>query len=303
MAKTDTSNIRAADLKAVPASSSVDWREAGSKVWQDFSDHNISLISGGAAFFVLLALVPALAAFATLYGLIFDPTSVSDQFAKLAGQIPVEARAVVEEQLKRLTSQPKTELGAAFAATLLFSLWSASSATKSLFEGLNVVHQKKERRSFFRFNATALIFTFVGIFGMVAFFAVAIALPVILQTLFPDSSTWLASLAASVTLLLALWVAIVSLYRWGPNLNGSDYRWLAPGSLLAVVGLAIFSWGFSFYARTFSAFNAYGSIGAVIGFMTWIWICLMIILLGAEINAALDRQAPSASQASAFERA
>ena len=297
MAKIEPSSLRAAGLKTGTISSSVEWREIGSRVWQDFSDHNISLISGGAAFFVLLALVPALAAFAALYGLIFDPASVSDQFAKLAGQIPAEARTVVEEQLKRLTSQPKTELGVAFAATLLFSLWSASSATKSLFEGLNVVHQKKEQRSFVKFNTTALTFTIVGIIGLVAFFALAIALPIILQTLFPDGATWLATLAASIMLVLALWVAIVSLYRWGPDLDGAKCRWLAPGSLIAVAGLAIFSWGFSFYARTFSAYNAYGSIGAVIGFMTWIWICLMIILLGAEINAALDRQAPSASLA------
>ena len=290
MARTEISNLSAADTKQAAANLPAQWRHIGWSVWQEFSNHNLSLVSGGAAFFVLLALVPALAAFAALYGLIFDPASVSDQFAKLSGQIPAEARNIVEEQLKRLTSQPKTELGAAFAATLLFSLWSASSATKSLFEGLNIVHQKNEQRSFMKFNATALIFTFVGIFGLVAFFGVAIALPVILQALLPDGATWLASLAASITLLVAVWAAIVSIYRWGPDLESSEYRWLAPGSLIALAGLAIFSWGFSFYARTFSAYNAYGSIGAIIGFMTWIWICLMIILLGAEINAALDRQ-------------
>ena len=299
MAKPETSSSRAASSTPAKNNLPARWRDAGWRIWQNFSDHNISLISGGAAFFVLLALVPALAAFAALYGLIFDPASVSDQFAKLSGQIPAEARAVVEEQLKRLTSQPKNQLGAAFAATLLFSLWSASSATKSLFEGLNIVHQKKEQRSFVQFNATALIFTVVGIFGLVAFFAVAVALPYILRALLPDGATALASIAASLTLLLAVWLATVSLYRWGPDLEGTQCRWLAPGSLIAVAGLAIFSWGFSFYARTFSAYNAYGSIGAIIGFMTWIWICLMIVLLGAEINAALDRQSqPSLVRAS-----
>lgn len=267
-------------------------RAIAMRVWEDFSAHNISLISGGAAFFVLLAFVPALAAFAALYGLIFDPTSVSDQLEKLSGQIPAEARAVIQEQLHRLTSQPKSQLGAAFAATFLFSLWSASSATKSIFEGLNIVHQKKEQRPFLKLNAIALIFTFVGIFGLVAFFAIAIALPVILRAVLPDGATGLASVAASATLLVAVWVATVSLYRWGPDLEGAKCRWLAPGSLIAVAGLTIFSWGFSWYARAFSAYNAYGSVGAIIGFMTWIWICLMIVLLGAEINAELDRLHP-----------
>ena len=292
MAKTETSSSPAAGSTPAKNNLPARRRDAGWRIWQNFSDHNISLISGGAAFFVLLALVPALAAFAALYGSIFDPASVSDQFAKMSGQIPAEARAVVEEQLKRLTSQPKSQLGAAFVATLSFSLWSASSATKSLFEGLNIVHQKREQRSFVQFNATALIFTFVGIFGLVAFFAVAVALPIVLRALLPDGATGLASIAASLTLLLAVWLATVSLYRWGPDLEGAQCRWLAPGSLIAVAGLAIFSWDFSFYARTFSAYNAYGSIGAVIGFMTWIWICLMIVLLGAEINAALDRKSP-----------
>lgn len=272
---------------AIPAPG---WREIAFRTWQQFNADRIMLVAAGSTFYVFLALVPALAALVALYGLLFDPKSVTEQMNVIATWLPQDARTLLKNQLTRLTSQPRQDLGLAFGASLLISIWSASAATKSAFEGLNIVYDDTEKRSFLRFNVRALLLTAVAIVTVIAVLMATIALPLVLENVplldRPEiaQSLTLAGVAALVT------GALIALYRWGPSRDPPQIRWLIPGAVLAIILLALTTALFSWYARTFGAYNAYGSIGSIIASMTWIWLSLMIVLLGGEFNAEIERQ-------------
>mgnify|MGYP001190506929 CR=1 FL=1 len=266
------------------------WRDIVRRVVYEFSDDRVPLVAAGAAFYVLLALVPALAALVALYGLLFDRSNVAEQMTSLAGVLPEEVRALIGEQLVRLTSEDTPALSVAFAATLALSLWSASSGTKAVIDGLNIVYDESEKRSFLRYNLTALGITTLGLATLVLALAVTVVVPAFLETYLAFAGKGVVQLASYAVLVVALWLAISALFRWGPSRENARWRWLAPGSLLAVLLLALFSLGFSWFARTFASYSSYGSIGAAIAFLTWCWISLMIVLGGAEINAEMEHQ-------------
>lgn len=246
------------------------------------------MVGAGATFYILLALVPALSAFVAVYGLIFDRVSVVEQVARPSSLLAPEVRSVIEGQLTRLASEASASLGIAFAASLALSLWSASAGTKALMEGLNIVYAEEEKRSFLRYYATALVLTLAGLVGFVVIIAVTIAVPVVLDYVTPGEAGGLVRAASYMVLLGFLWLGLIALYRWGPSREQAKWRWLAPGTIIAVAALAIFAALFSWFARTFAGYASYGSLGAIIAFMTWVWISTVIVLLGAEINAQVE---------------
>ena len=229
-------------------------------------------------------MVPALTGFLALYGLLFDPSNVATQTAALSGWLPAEALTLIDEQLKRLAAQPASSLGLGLAGSLLISVWSASSATKSIIDGLNIVYDERERRSFVRLNSVALAFTAGGLLLCVALLAVAVFIG--LDPALAGSAKFVLPVLGSAS----LWAAILALYRWGPSRQQAKWRWLMTGSFLALVLMAISTLGFGWYAKNFAGYDAYGSIGSVIGFMTWVWISLIGLLLGAEVNAEIEHQ-------------
>ena len=266
------------------------WRDIAWRTWSEFNRDRIPLIAAGSTFYALLSFVPALASLIALYGLVFDQHQVAAQVQAASRFLPSEVSATIQDQLQRLTSQPATQLGLAFAASLAFSLWSASSATKSVLEGLNVVYDETEKRSFLGLNATALALTLAGIATVIAVLASAIILPVALSLLPLGTNTWIIQGFTAGGVVLAGTAVLLGLYRWGPSRQRPQWRWLVPGALAAVILLALATAAFSWYARTFGAYSAYGSIGSIIGFMTWVWLSMIVVLTGAEFNAEIEHQ-------------
>ncbi|MET1045440.1 MAG: YihY/virulence factor BrkB family protein [Hyphomicrobium sp.] len=266
------------------------WYDIGWRLWTRFNDAHIYLFAAGAAFFGLLALVPALAALLAMYGAIFDPATAVKQTAALSGFLPGETQTLVEDQLKRLTSEPSSKLGLAATFSFLFSLWSASSATKAIMDGLNVVYLESEKRSLFAYNATALILTIAGLLAIAVLLGITLILPLVLSYILPGSASVLVWLISYAVLIATLWACVSALYRYAPSREEAKWRWLTPGAITAVVFILVFSIVFSWFARTFSTYSAYGSISAVIGFMTWAWVCMVILLVGAQINAEAEHQ-------------
>ncbi|MGE0513252.1 MAG: YihY/virulence factor BrkB family protein [Hyphomicrobiaceae bacterium] len=257
-------------------------------MWRDFSEDRLSMVGAGTAFYILLALVPALSAFVAVYGLIFDRVSVVEQVASLSSLLAPEVRSVIEGQLTRLASESSGSLGVAFAVSLTLSLWSASAGIKALMDGLNIVYAEEEKRGFVQYYATALVLTLAGLVGFVAIIAATVAVPLALDYVAPGQAGGFVRTASYVVLLGFLWVGLITLYRWGPSREHAKWRWLAPGTIAAMVALAIFAMLFSWFARTFAGYASYGSLGAIIAFMTWVWISTVIVLLGAEINAEVE---------------
>ena len=268
------------------------WKDVLWRVYGNISDHRILALAAGMTYYSLLAIFPAIAALVAIYGLFADPGSIAKHLDEVAGFIPGGAVEVAREQLTRVASKGGSALGFTFAIGLAVSLWSANAAMKSLFDTLNIVYGEQEKRGFFKLNAMSLGFT-VGaiVFIMVALGGV-VAIPVVLQYVgLSNAVDLLVRIGRWPVLFVALALALACVYRFGPSREAPRWTWITWGSAAATLLWLAASALFSFYAANFGNFNeTYGSLGAVIGFMTWLWLSAIVILLGAELNAEMEHQ-------------
>jgi membrane protein len=279
------------DTRGLPAR----WRDALIASARSFGTDRISAAAAAVTFYFLLALFPALAAFASLYGFVAKVSDVSGQLRLIRGVLPAGAVSVIGDTLTRLASTDHSALGFAFAASVAVSIWSANAGAKAIIDALNVAYDAKERRSFVVLNLVTLGFTVAAILIAVVLAAAVSAAPGILGRLGLGSLGGLALLRWPIVLLVAMALFSV-LYRYGPCRPGVRLRLITPGAAIAAVGWIGMSAAFSWYVANFGHYNAtYGSLGAIVGFLTWVWLSLIVLLFGAEFNAAMERGGHSSS--------
>jgi membrane protein len=285
-----------ADLSAAVAARGGRWKSIFRRVWDGFSDDRILANAAAVTYYALLALFPGIAALVSIYGLFSDPHAIAGELDALAGVAPGGAVEVLREQLTRLAAQGAGSLGISFAIGLVIALWSASSGIRALFDALNEVYEEKEKRSIVALYGESLLFTVATLGFLLVALVCVVVLPVMLDYL-PEKQalgTLLKILRWPVLLVLVA-VALTLIYRFGPSRDEPRWQWISWGGAVAAIvwlgGSALFSW----YAANFGSFNkTYGSLGAIAGFMTWIWISIIVVLLGAKLNAAIEHEtAPS----------
>jgi membrane protein len=266
------------------------WKGTFWRIYQNLSDHRIVAIAAGVTFCALLAIFPGIAALVALYGLFADPPTISKHLTGLSSFLPGSAIDVIGGQLQRLTEQGNTKLGFAFLLSLAISLWSANAGMKALFDAVNIVYGEREKRSFIKLNAVSLAFTCGVILFMLLALVALVVLPLIVDYLgLADAAQWGVALGKWPVLLLAIALAVAMTYRYGPSRETAQWRWLTWGSAFAAIGWVVVSILFSWYAAHFGTYNkTYGSLGAVIAFMSWMWLSSIIILLGAELDAVME---------------
>lgn len=257
-----------------------------------FTDNRISTTSGGVAFFAVLAVFPAIAAMVSLYGLFADPSTMRSHLSFLAGILPFGVLQVIADQISLVSAQRGETLGTAFAVSLLIAIGSANSGVVALFDALNVVYNEREKRDLLSFYATTFVFTIVGIAFVIIAFVGVVAMPLLLTRLGLESLTeLLLSILRWPFLLVAVGVGLAFIYRYGPSRRDARWRWVSLGSVVAALLWIGASMLFSWYVATFDSYNRiYGSLGAGIGFMVWLWISAVIVLLGAQLNAEMEHQ-------------
>jgi membrane protein len=267
------------------------WRDVRMRVFHGISEDRITTIAGGVTFFVLLAIFPGLAGLISLYGLFADSGTIAHHLEGLAGIMPEGGLQMLRDELQQLTSQPPQKLGIATAGSLAISLWSANGGIKAMFEGLNAVYHENEKRSFIRLNAVSLAFT-LGILGFVIAALLTITVvPQLLSFFGLPGIGEVVNIARWPILFVLACLAIAVVYRFGPSRDRARWRWISPGSVFAAVVWIAASLIFSWYTSHFGNYNkTYGSLGAAVGFMTWMWISTIVILVGAKINAELEHQ-------------
>ncbi len=278
----------AASPQDIPVSG---WRDVLSRTWSEFNNDHIMSVAAGVTFFALLALFPAIGAFVSLYGLFADVKQAEGQLRLLRGVLPKEVIDFVGGEILRIAAGRSGGLGVAFAVSLLISLWSANGAVKAMFGGLNIAYEERETRNFLRLNLISFAFTLGALLFVAVTLSAVVAVPVALHFIGLDSgSVWLAELRWPLLLVVAAF-AISVLYRYGPSRRKPRWRWISWGGTLAAVLWLAASVLFSFYVANFAHYDkTYGSLGAVVGFMTWIWYSTIIVLLGAELNSELEHQ-------------
>jgi membrane protein len=269
------------------------WKDIAVRTWSEFNADQIPQVAGGVTFFAILSIFPAMAAFVSLYGLFADVGAADRQLTLLANILPREAIGFVGDEMTRIAGAKHAPLGLAFALSLLLSIWSSNGAVKALFSGLNVAYEEHERRGIVKLNLVSLAFTVGGLVFMMATLGALIAAPIALQIVGWRGSLnpVLISLLRWPALLIVTAGAFALLYRFGPSRQQARWRWISWGSGAAALVWLLASMLFSWYVANFGHYErTYGSLGAVVGFMTWMWISTMVILFGAELNAEIEHQ-------------
>ncbi len=268
------------------------WRDILWRVWEESSEDRITLIAAGSAFYLLLAMFPALAAFVSIYGFVADPSTVADHVAFLGGLMPSGGLDLVRGQLEALARQDRNALSIGFIVAILTAFWSANNGVKTLFEAINIAYEEREKRSFIRLNLIAFAFTLGAMFIAIAMIVAVGVVPAMLALLrLGQFSELIIGLLRWPILLVMVAAGISIIYRYGPSRERAKWRWITWGGTLATIAWLAASMGFSFYLQNFADYNAtYGSLGAVVGMMLWIWISVVILILGAELNAEMEHQ-------------
>lgn len=248
--------------------------------------------AAGITFYVLLALFPAIAALISIYGLFAEPATINDHLASLAGVVPGGGVDIIAEQVKRITEKGSGTLGISALIGLATSLWSANQAMKAFVDSLNIVYGETEKRGYIARLALTLGFTLGGILLIILAMVAVVAIPVALHFIGLDQQLeMLLRLARWPIMLLVVGLFLAFLYRYGPSRERARWRWVSWGSAFATVCWIGFSLGFSWYVTNFGNYNeTYGSLGAVVGFMTWIWLSSTVVLAGAELDAEMEHQ-------------
>lgn len=267
------------------------WKDIAWRVYQDFDKDRILLISAGVTFYAILAIFPAMAALVSIYGLVADPSVINQHINDLRGVLPDGAIDIIGDQVKRLTAKGSGALGLTAAVSLLISLWSANGGVKAVFDALNIAYEESEKRSFLSLNLQSLAFTEGALIFVVVALTAIVIVPAALQFLAVDEKAWYVALLRWPALLLVVIFSLAVLYRYGPSRTRPKWRWVTWGSAIASLLWLVASGLFSWYVGHFGSYNAtYGSLGAAIGFMTWIWISTIVMLFGAELNSEIESQ-------------
>ena len=268
------------------------WKDILLRVYRGISENRVLLVAAGVTFYALLAIFPGIAALISIYGLFADPASVANHLDTIANVAPGGAIDVLREEMTRLAAQGGATLGVSFLASLAISLWTANSGAKAIFDALNIVYGEEEKRSFLKLNAVTLFVTLGIVVFILITLAAVVAIPVALTYIPLPGVTALAVKIGRWPILFALvTIALAVLYKYGPSRTEPRWRWITWGSVSAAIIWLAASALFSWYVASFGSYNqTYGSLGAIIGFMTWIWISIIVVLVGAKLNAEMEHQ-------------
>lgn len=268
------------------------WKDILKRTFGQIASDRVVAVAAGVTFFALLAIFPAVTVLVSIYGMFANGGAVADHLNALSGVLPADAVNLMGEQMRRIASQPPASLGVGFLVGLALALWTANGGMKALFDALNVAYKEKEKRGFVRLNLITLGFTLSAIVLLIVLIGAVVVLPVALDFLPFDSAVDTAvRLARWPVLLVGMSLCLGILYRYGPSRRRARWQWITPGSIVAVLVWLVASIGFSWYVGNFGSYNeTYGSLGAVVGFMIWMWISVAIILIGAELNAESEHQ-------------
>lgn len=268
------------------------WKDIALRVWKSLGDDKLLLIAAGVTFYLLLALFPALGSFIALYGLIADPATVAGHVSLLQGVMPGPASELLSTQMTRLAGAQSGDLGLSAIIALLISLWSANGGVKAIFEGVNIAYDEEEKRSFLRLTLVTLGFTLGAMVLLIALIGALAVLPAVLALVPLGQVTEIVvTLLRWPLILVLIGLALAVLYRFAPSRTPPEWKWVTWGSGLATVLWVAASVAFSIYLESFADFGAsYGAMAAPIAFLLWVWISIIVVLLGAEVNAEMEHQ-------------
>jgi membrane protein len=289
-ARTDSRRGRdAASPGEIPASG---WKDVLFRTYEQIEEDRLLAVAAGVVFYGLLALFPAITALVSSYALFADPKTINDHLSFVADTLPAGTFTIVQEQVERVLSKGETKLGFAFGLSLLLAIWSANGGMKAIIDALNVVYDEKEERGFFKLNAVSLAFTLGGLVAILMAIGLVVAAPIAMSFVgMGEVGDLLLRYGRWPALALMVLMGLAVLYRFAPSRRAPKWRWVSVGSVLAAAAWLLGSAALSYYLANYAGYDAtYGSLGAAIGLMMWMWMSTIVILFGAELNSELEHQ-------------
>jgi membrane protein len=268
------------------------WRDILLRVWQKLSEDNVSLVAAGVALNTLLAVFPAMAVLASVYGMFASPAQVGREIAPFYGMLPHEAAGIIQIQLQALARPHDQTLGIGAIVSFVVSLYYSSQGVSALMSATNIAYRERERRGFIKLILVAIGFAVGAVLGFVVMLLLTVAVPLALERLplpsFVDN-------AALVLRWILLWVfaalGLAIVYRYAPSRENARWRWVTWGSVIAATLWLVSSILFSLYVRNFGSYGkTYGALGGVIVLIMWFYLQGYAIVLGAEFNAETEHQ-------------
>jgi membrane protein len=282
--------VRASIAGHLRENASAKWKRVAVNTCERINRDRILATAAGVVFYGLLAIFPAVTALVSSYGLFADPATIAGNLQSLAMMLPEGSFAIVQDEIGRVVTGGNGALSMTFIFGLLLAIWSANAGMKAVLDALNVACEVEEKRGWIRLNLVSLAFTAAALAAILVMVAAVIGLPLVLRHVGPDhQAELLLQMGRWPLLALVLFIALLVLYRYGPSRQAPNWRWLVMGAVTAVVlwliGSALLSW----YLSNFANYTAtYGSLGAAIGLMTWMWMSAIIVLVGAELNSEIE---------------
>jgi len=268
------------------------WKQVLRRTMQQMKEDNVPLLAAGVAFYMFLALFPALIAAITVYGLVADPQQVEQQIQSLTGALPAEAATLIGDQMRAVASTSSSSLGWGLILSLGGALFAASGGVQNLIKAVNIAYDEEETRGFLKLRGLALLLTLGG----VLFVAVAVGLVAVLPVVFDavglgGLALVGAQIARWVGLLVFVMVALAIVYRLAPDRDDPTFTWVALGSVVATVLWLVGSLGFSLYVSNFGSYGkTYGALAGVVVLLLWLFLTSLMVLIGAEINSETEQQ-------------
>lgn len=268
------------------------WKDILLRTKDEVLKDHAMLIAAGVAFYGLLAAFPAIGAFIALWSLFSSPADIVKDVAPLRAVLPAEAAKILTDQAEAVAANPDAAKGFGALFGIVFSLWSASSGTKSLIEGVNIAYGEADKRGFVKSTLIALGLTFLVVAGLLVAVVTIAGLPILLDRIALGAATETALALAPWPILFVGGLFMLALvYRVAPARNPAQWRWLSWGAALAMALWSLGSIGFSIYVANFANYGAtYGALGGVAALLLWLWLSALAVLIGAEFNAEMERQ-------------
>jgi membrane protein len=266
------------------------WKDIAKRTGKEVKADQVPLLAAGVAFYVLLALFPAIIAGVSIYGLVADPQTVRDQINQLAQTLSPETAKLIGTQVQQVTSSAGGALGLATVIGILTALWSASSGMKALITGVNLAYDEPEGRKFVKLRGLSILMTLAAMVLLGVALALIVGFPAVPDS-WPTVLQWTAAVVRFVLLAVLLMAGLAALYRYAPDRDKPKWSWASPGSVVATVLWVLASVGFSVYVNAFGNYNkTYGALAGIIILMFWLYLTAFVVLVGAELNAELELQ-------------
>ena len=257
----------------------------------EINNDHLSLIAAGVSFFLLLGLFPGLAAMISIYGWVADPATIGEHVNQLSNMLPKDAAEIINEQVGQVAGS-ETKAGIAAVIGVVLALWAGSKAMKGLIEALNIAYGEEEKRGFIKQQVIYVSLTLASVVtGLIAILLIAVIPAIVGYLPIPDWGKGALVWLRWPVLMIVGMTIIAAIYRYGPSRDKPEWKWVSWGAAVATILWLIASSLFSLYVSSFGNYNeTYGSLGAVVVLMMWLYLTSFLILIGAELDTELELQ-------------